>query len=240
MRVALTALEQFEMIDISDDGTIDIANWEKHQNIDGMERVRQLNAERNRKYRDRKKQKMLENSQDTDNDVSVTSRDGTDKTKTRLEEDKDKEVCSSSTSENSISDVLTFYQNNFGVMSPYIQDDLTHWCNDLSPDLAIEAMKRAIDFGKQFNYAKGILKNWMQKNYKTLVDVEASEAQFERNKQQNQFPYKRKQKDESTPEWFKKQKEQQATPESVDPAVDDNEAAILARMKALGIGGDDD
>lgn len=52
------------------------------------------------------------------------------------------------------------------------------------------------------------------------------------------------QKDESTPEWFKKQKEQQATPEpvteSVDPAVDDNEAAILARMKALGIGGDDD
>jgi len=52
------------------------------------------------------------------------------------------------------------------------------------------------------------------------------------------------QKDESAPEWFKKQKEQQATPEpvteSVDPVVDDNEAAILARMKALGIGGDDD
>lgn len=52
------------------------------------------------------------------------------------------------------------------------------------------------------------------------------------------------QKDESTPEWFKKQKEQQTTPkpvtESADSAVDDNEAAILARMKALGIGGDDD
>ena len=52
------------------------------------------------------------------------------------------------------------------------------------------------------------------------------------------------QKDESTPEWFKKQKEQQTTAEpvneSVNPAVDDNEAAILARMKALGIGGNDD
>lgn len=242
MRVALTALEQFEMIDISDDGTIDIANWEKHQNIDGMERVRQLNAERNRKYRDRKKQKMLENSQDTDNDVSVTSRDGTDKTKTRLEEDKDKEVCSSSTSENSISDVFTFYQNNFGVMSPYHQDDLTHWSNDLSPDLAIEAMKRAIDGGKLFNYAKGILKNWMQKNYKTMADIESSEAQFERNKQQapkTRFPYKRNQKEEVIPDWMQNQ-EQTTKQNKTDEHAESKEAEIRARLKALGLGGDDD
>lgn len=266
IRSALTSLEQFGMIEIANDGKIDILNWDRHQNIEGMERVKTGDAERQRVRYYRKKLKELginayaegfpEDSetlkqmyQDAKKEphkkphVSITLAHGPEEEEEQ-EEDKDKEVCSSSTSENSISDVLTFYQNNFGVMSPYIQDDLTHWCKDLSPDLAIEAMKRAIDFGKQFNYAKGILKNWMQKNYKTLDDVEASEAQFERNKQQNQFPYKRKQKDESTPEWFSKQKEQQTIPEPVnetaDPDLAANEAALKARMKALGIGGDDD
>ncbi len=149
---------------------------------------------------------------------------------------------SSSASENNVSDVFTFYQNNFGVMSPYHQDDLTHWCNDLSPDLAIEAMKRAIDSGKQFNYAKGILKNWMQKNYKTIADIEASEAQFERNKQQTtatKFPYKRHQKDEIVPDWMKQQ-EQTTKQNKTDEHAESKESEIRARLKALGLGGDDD
>lgn len=154
------------------------------------------------------------------------------------------EVSSSSASENNVSDVFTFYQNNFGVMSPYHQDDLTHWSNDLSPDLAIEAMKRAIDGGKQFNYAKGILKNWMQKNFKTIVDIEASEAQFERNKQQapkQHFPYKRNQKADIIPDWMKQQEQElPKTEETSNEQTESKEAEIRARLEALGLGGDDD
>ncbi|MGX7125679.1 phage replisome organizer N-terminal domain-containing protein [Enterococcus viikkiensis] len=74
VRLALTTLANFNMIDISNDGVISISNWEKHQNIEGMEQVRLKNAERNRKYRERKKQELLESK----SDVSVTSRDATD------------------------------------------------------------------------------------------------------------------------------------------------------------------
>lgn len=82
VRLALTTLANFNMIDLGSDGLIAISNWEKHQNIEGMDKVRLKNAERNRKYRERKRQERLK----LENDVSVTSRDGTDKD---IEEDKD-------------------------------------------------------------------------------------------------------------------------------------------------------
>ena len=84
VRLALTTLANFNMIDLGSDGLIAISNWEKHQNIEGMDKVRLKNAERNRKYRERKRQERLE----LGNDVSVTSRDGTDKD---IEEDKDRD-----------------------------------------------------------------------------------------------------------------------------------------------------
>jgi|SRR5699024_1597303 len=77
VRFALKTFEQFGMISIDEEHFIAIENWEKHQNIEGMERVKKLNAERNKRYRERKKQKQLE-SKNNDSDVSVTSRDGTD------------------------------------------------------------------------------------------------------------------------------------------------------------------
>lgn len=107
--------------------------------------------------------------------------------------------------QSSLSDVINFYQNNFGIMSPIIQDDLIHWSNDLSPDLVVEAMKKAAFNLKPYSYAKGILSNWLKTNIKTLEQVKQSELQFELNKQQKtQSPYKRSQKIENVPEHMKK------------------------------------
>jgi hypothetical protein len=36
-------------------GHIKIKNWERYQNIDGMERVRELNRERQKRFRDKQK-----------------------------------------------------------------------------------------------------------------------------------------------------------------------------------------
>lgn len=88
VRLALQTFKQFGMIDVTDDQYICISNWEKHQNIDGLERVKQLNAERNKKYRERKKQQQLAlENKGEENDVHVTSRDDTD-----IEEDKELDI----------------------------------------------------------------------------------------------------------------------------------------------------
>ncbi|PDY93498.1 phage replisome organizer N-terminal domain-containing protein [Bacillus toyonensis] len=93
VRLALQTFKQFGMIDVTDDQYICISNWEKHQNIDGLERVKQLNAERNRKYRERKKQQQLAlENKGEESDACVTSRDDTDiEEDTELDIDKEKD-----------------------------------------------------------------------------------------------------------------------------------------------------
>lgn len=55
VRFALQTFEKFAMINLDNDGLIGIANWEKHQNVEGMERVKTGNAERQQLYYWRKK-----------------------------------------------------------------------------------------------------------------------------------------------------------------------------------------
>ena len=58
MRIALSALDQFGMIDVSNDGTIDVINWGKHQSTDKMLQMKIQNNERQQRYYYR--QKLLE------------------------------------------------------------------------------------------------------------------------------------------------------------------------------------
>ena len=76
IRLALEILVKYEMIIISQK-KIEILNWEKHQNIDGMELIKEQARLRNVKYRERKR--LEQNIPTAKNDASVTSRDGVDK-----------------------------------------------------------------------------------------------------------------------------------------------------------------
>ena len=80
VQLALKALEQLNMI-VTDNGFFTIAGWEEYQNIEGMEKIREQNRIRQKKWYE--KQKALPNVRDN---VSVTEPNATDK-----EEDKEKE-----------------------------------------------------------------------------------------------------------------------------------------------------
>ncbi|MCL9971568.1 DnaD domain protein [Anoxybacillus kestanbolensis] len=74
-----------------------------------------------------------------------------------------------------------FYQENFGVESPFIGECIDRWIDDIGEELVIEAMKRALKQNKSCVYAEGILKDWARHNLSNLTDVEAYENQ-RRNK----------------------------------------------------------
>lgn len=59
VRSGIKTLEEFGMIEITEENYIQIVNWTKHQNVEGMERVRDGNAERQRVYYYRKKLEKL-------------------------------------------------------------------------------------------------------------------------------------------------------------------------------------
>jgi DnaD/phage-associated family protein len=81
--------------------------------------------------------------------------------------------------------VYQFYQSNFGVLPPSIGEDIEYWCNDLSPELVLEAMKRTLEQNKRtWKYTKGILRDWEQKGVKTLDDVKALENEWKERKKE--------------------------------------------------------
>jgi len=70
VKLALKTLVQFGMISIEDDGKILINNWDKHQNVEGMEKIKEQNRIRQQKFRE--KQKLLMANSNGTHNVSVT------------------------------------------------------------------------------------------------------------------------------------------------------------------------
>ncbi|MDM5237462.1 DnaD domain protein [Bacillus cereus] len=89
------------------------------------------------------------------------------------------EITTKITTENvSSSNIFSFYENNFGILNPFVADSITQWANDTSEELVQAAMERALKQQKKWNYAEGILKQWANKSIRTLADVHASETEF--------------------------------------------------------------
>lgn len=79
IQLALSTFEKFGMIEIVDD-IIHVSNWEKYQNVESLDMIREQTRKRVAKYRE--KQKMLKDNEPCN--VTVTLRNA-------IEEDKDKE-----------------------------------------------------------------------------------------------------------------------------------------------------
>ncbi|MFD4853626.1 DnaD domain-containing protein [Bacillus mycoides] len=89
------------------------------------------------------------------------------------------EITTKNTTENvSSSSIFSFYENNFGILNSFIAESISQWVNDTSEELVQAAMERALKQQKKWNYAEGILKQWVNKNILTLVDVNAAEIEF--------------------------------------------------------------
>lgn len=87
VQLALNALEQLGMIQTNDNGFIAVTGWAEHQNIDGMEKIREQN--RLRKQRQREKERLLLDSPVKSRDSHATDIEE----ESELELEKEKDVC---------------------------------------------------------------------------------------------------------------------------------------------------
>ncbi|MEK4760794.1 phage replisome organizer N-terminal domain-containing protein [Viridibacillus sp. FSL E2-0187] len=172
VRLALQTFKRYGMIEVDNDA-FRIKNWENHQNIDGMERVRKLNAERNKKYRERKKLMELpgpKTNDDTPN-VSVTSHDGTDKEleldiDLELEVDKElqqQKVVGGGLVDPKFAEIVKLYQDDLGPLTIYKSQELGYVYDEHGYELTLEATKEmlsAMDVNKPIKYIESILNRW--------------------------------------------------------------------------------
>jgi len=73
IRLALDIFKKFKMVKFNNDGIAKINNWEKHQNIEGLDKIREQGRLRQIKHRDKFKQLPEKAS-----NVTVTSHNGTE------------------------------------------------------------------------------------------------------------------------------------------------------------------
>ena len=72
-----------------------------------------------------------------------------------------------------------FEQNGFGTISGYLFEKIQAWCEDLSQELVLEAMKIAVESGnKNWSYVEGILRRWFDKGYQTINEVRAAQKEY--------------------------------------------------------------
>ncbi|MEM5012096.1 phage replisome organizer N-terminal domain-containing protein [Niallia taxi] len=84
VRLALNTFEQFGMIEILDNNFISISNWEKHQNIDGLTKIRENTRKRVQRYRER--QKSLTGNVTSNEDETCSNALEEDKNKSKKED----------------------------------------------------------------------------------------------------------------------------------------------------------
>jgi phage replisome organizer N-terminal domain protein len=198
VRMALEIFEKFEMVE-KIDGVIMLPNWEKHQNIDGMEKIKEQN--RNRAARHRQKQKLLTQNNEsnvidnvTDN-VTVTHGNALDKDK---ELDKDIEIInnkvmiSSSLSENLKHSGIHLTDKSHQQLLDYVGLD------GMSFDMLNRAVEKTSGSHKpSFNYLIAILESWKKKGFTSIEQVDEDDRKYKEGKYFKQS----EQAKSNVPEW---------------------------------------
>lgn len=98
VQLALSTFEKFGMIEVVND-IIQVSNWERYQNVEGLERVRELTRARVNKYREAKRIEC-----NVTRNVTVTQSNGTD---IDIEEDKENKSILSDKQKKQLADNMT-------------------------------------------------------------------------------------------------------------------------------------
>jgi len=74
IELALLTFEQFGMIERLDNDAILISNWDKHQNIEGMDKIKLQNKQRQQRYRDSKKICLSTKKKEKDKELDIKNK----------------------------------------------------------------------------------------------------------------------------------------------------------------------
>ena len=167
---AIKTFEQFGMIEIIND-MLHISNWEKYQNVEGMDKIREQNRIRKQKQRERQKLLLEENSHVTSRDGHATEEDKEEeKNKIRIEEEK-KAI--------DYQNIVNMY-NDTCVSLPTLSkltDSRKRAIKARLKDNSLDVIKKVFEKAEASDFLKG-LKNTDGRNWTANFDFLMKEANF--------------------------------------------------------------
>jgi predicted phage replisome organizer len=165
VRLAIKTFEQMNMIEVDENQIIALVNWDKHQSIDAMAKIREQNRIRKQKQRELNKGNVTSH-------VTVTQSHATElELELELDKEKDKRIIT----------VYEIYQSEIGVLSSLIHEKIDYWLNEFDESIVVHAIKLAAESNvRRWAYIDSILKAWSDKSVKTIDDVKALQADHKR------------------------------------------------------------
>ena len=152
VRLALDTFENFGMI-VTLHNAITIPNWEKHQQIETFDKIKEQNKARQKAYRERQKMLLEENGKKKDNvTLSVTESNVTvtQQNKNKIENKKFKYICPESIE---LCELLINYCKRDNPNFSKTTDQINKWTNDIGcihflDNYSWEDIKAVIDYAK--------------------------------------------------------------------------------------------
>ncbi|KON88973.1 hypothetical protein AF332_20730 [Sporosarcina globispora] len=233
VRLALKTFEQFGMIEINDENFISISNWEKHQNIDGLEKIRLDTKKRVQKHRE--KQKLLKSNDGCN--VTVTHGNETEEEKDE-DIEKDKEIIATAANVSFFDEYMLCFG---GQPSPIQIQEINSFIDEdrLAVEVICASFKKAAEIGAKYSYARSILNSWAKKGIRCLNDVENEQKEHEQRKQMRNKPRRGSVpvRTEKLPEWFEEDHDpkKQEAPKSEDDLFR-KKAELKEKLKKIGSG----
>ena len=169
--------QQIEQQSSNKNRLITIVSWDKYQQ-DEQQIEQQVNNKRTTTEQQVNTNKNVKNIKNIKNDKNVITTIG--------------DSCI-----DGLSEVVDFYNQNIGLVTPYGIEILTDYLKEMPADLIIYAMQISVEANKKtIQYIKAILNNWQKAGIKTLADAKresnrGKKSSYEQRKYDNlDFLYK--------------------------------------------------
>ncbi|WP_179631853.1 phage replisome organizer N-terminal domain-containing protein [Clostridium peptidivorans] len=190
IRMALQTFKTFGMIEMKDNQLIYIANWGKHQNVQGMERIKEQTKKRVAKHREKKK--LLIESAADETCGNIFSNENCNVTVTlsnaiEVEEEVDTEedTTTPTTGKENIEDYISFFNKNMGhLLTPHELEIFKSYENDgMEKEVITLALEEAVEAdARDIRYIKTVLNRWLDNKITTVEAVLNDKMNFKNKK----------------------------------------------------------
>lgn len=170
---ALTLFQDLELIEVESDGCIQILGWEKHQNVTGLEKIREQNRLRKQKQRQCDKSRNVD--EDMSRDSHVTECDKSrNVTQQRREEKNRKEKDdyhhpkrNDDDEEKTHTEIFALWEKNMMPLTPIVGEKLQALLGEVGEAAVEQGILAAVEHGaRNFAYVQTVAKNYVSGNSK--------------------------------------------------------------------------
>lgn len=170
---ALTLFQDLELIEVESDGCIQILGWDKHQNVTGLEKIREQNRLRKQKQRQCDKSRNVD--EDMSRDSHVTECDKSrNVTQQRREEKNRKEKDdyhhpkrNDDDEEKAHTEIFSLWEKNMMPLTPIVGEKLLALLGEVGEAAVEQGILAAVEHGaRNFAYVQTVARNYASGNSK--------------------------------------------------------------------------